>query len=127
MHDSAVFHNILTVVAVVLYLDKHQFAADAGRFIKGLYLDDIQLFIQLLLDLFNGPLVAAADNCHAGYSRVIRLSYRKGIDIKASSGKQARYLAQDTGSVFNKNRVYFFHSATSMIILPDPSGLSCIP
>ena len=65
-------------------------------------------FYSAASDLFNGPLVAAADNCHAGYSRVIRLSYRKGIDIKASSGKQARYLAQDTGSVFNKNRVYFF-------------------
>ena len=124
-HDLGILQNILAVRARIAHLQKDHLAADALILAEGLDLDDIDLFVQLLFDLFKRPLVAGADNDHTGDRRIRCRSDCQGVDVKTSSPEQSGHFAQNTRAVFNEDRINSLHTQVYLFLVKDGNVLLC--
>ncbi len=77
IQNIAGLHDIPAVAFIIFDLDKHELPADAVRLVKCFDFDDIQLFIKLLLNLLDGPLIPGTHDRHAGNGRIVGLSHCK--------------------------------------------------
>ena len=65
LHYVAVFHDVSSVFFVIFYLDEHKLSVYTHALFKCLYLDDINLLIELFLDLLDRALISRRNDCHA--------------------------------------------------------------